>query len=340
VKKQKLVLFFNPGSGDGSSNPSLLLEQVTRKLVDLGFKVDVVMAHSKKKLTKTARQIAKKGKRLAVVMGGDGTIEAVAQGLIGSKTRLGILPNGTFNNIVKSLGIPENLEDACALLKSGSQRRVDMGFVKIGKEKQFFVERVAAGLSAAIYPEIKDVHSLDMNKITEAVKTFISYKIPLFSVRMGGKNQVEVETLLATVANTPVYGNTFMEAPGASLDDGLFDICLYPNFSKADLVAYFAAIRDGNVVKDDRVQRYRAKKVVIRSDPPQDVIVDNRVMGQGEIKMRILPKALRVIAPKEGGLASFTSPEAQKIPTPAPARVSETREQPTPEANKNVTKMQ
>jgi diacylglycerol kinase (ATP) len=339
VKKQKLILFFNPGSGDGS-NPSILLEQASGKLVESGFKVKVVMEQSKKKLAKKARQAAKKGKRLAVVMGGDGTIEAVAQGLIGSKTRLGILPNGTFNNIVKSLGIPENMEDACALLKSGSQRRVDMGFVKIGKEKQYFLERVAAGLAAAIYPEIKDVHSLDVNKITEAVKTFISYKAPLFTVKLDRKNQVEIETLLATVANTPVYGDTFMEAPGASLEDGLLDICLYPSFSKADLVAYFASIRDGNVVQDDRVQRYRAKKVTIRSDPPQDVIVDNKVMGQGKIKIRVLPKALRVIAPKEGGLASPTSPEAQKIPTPAPMHVSEAREQRIPEVDKNVTKMQ
>lgn len=69
-----------------------------------------------------AAQLAEKQVELIVAVGGDGTIHAVAQGLIGSQSVLGIVPAGTMNNLARSLGIPENLEEACAILANGEDQ--------------------------------------------------------------------------------------------------------------------------------------------------------------------------------------------------------------------------
>jgi diacylglycerol kinase family enzyme len=80
--------------------------------------VDVAFAKPKQKATPIAKQAIKDGYKTVVAMGGDGTIEAVMRGMVGSKVRLGVIMTGTENNIAKSLGIPKELEEACALIAS------------------------------------------------------------------------------------------------------------------------------------------------------------------------------------------------------------------------------
>ena len=131
-KKQKNIrakLIANPGSGT-SSDRGKLLEQVTRSLKELGVKVDVVVAKPKEKAIPIARKAVKEGYKLIIAMGGDDTIEAVIRGMAGSKARLGIIPVGTANNLAKSFGIPEDVEQVCALIASGHFRKLDMGQVK------------------------------------------------------------------------------------------------------------------------------------------------------------------------------------------------------------------
>ncbi len=82
-KRRLLKLIANPGAGD-AAQATARLEQVTRCLKDHGFKVDVALAHPKEAATPIAKRAAKEGYPLVVAMGGDGTIEAVMRGLVGS----------------------------------------------------------------------------------------------------------------------------------------------------------------------------------------------------------------------------------------------------------------
>ncbi len=107
-----------------------------------------------------AKKAVKKGYSTVIAMGGDGTISAVIRGIAGSDVHMGIIPAGTENDIAVNLGIPENLEDACALIASDQTRDVDLAQISTKKEKKFIFFMVSTvGLNSALYPDVKDIPS-------------------------------------------------------------------------------------------------------------------------------------------------------------------------------------
>ena len=127
---------------------------------ELGLNVDVALARPKKEIGPILKKTLEKGYDTVIVMGGDGTIETLFRALMSSragrasKMKIGILPSGTYNNIAKSIGIPEDLREACRLISDGSVRKMDLGQVTVAKKKPFyFFELTAIGLIAALYPD-------------------------------------------------------------------------------------------------------------------------------------------------------------------------------------------
>ena len=125
-KHLRAKLIANPGAGNILEAASRL-EQVTGYLREYGVKVDVALAHPKKEAIPIARKAIKDGYDIVISMGGDGTLSAVITGIARSKVRLGIIAAGTENDIAKSLGIPDDLKEACALIASGHTRNLDLG---------------------------------------------------------------------------------------------------------------------------------------------------------------------------------------------------------------------
>jgi diacylglycerol kinase family enzyme len=147
-------------------------EQVTSFLKEAGVKVDVAFARPKKEAIPIAQKAVKDGYDVVIAMGGDGTIGAVIRGIAGSKARLGIIPAGTENDIARSLGIPEDLKEACAIIASGHTRKVDLGSITTKDRKNhYFFMMIAIGLTATLYPMVNDVPNGKFGGVMEAIKT-------------------------------------------------------------------------------------------------------------------------------------------------------------------------
>ena len=324
----RVKLIANPGAGD-TLEASARLEQATRCLLDLGINVDVALAYPIKEAIPIAKKAVKKGYSTVIAMGGDGTIGAVIRGIAGSQTHLGIIPSGTENDIARSLGVPEDLKEACALIASDHTRDVDLGQISTkGKKKFYFFMVTAVGLAATLYPDVKDVPHGDFSDIKDAVLTLLHAKPdPKVFLTLDDESKIEVETMLVTIANTPIIGVKNLVAPDASLDDGLLDIAVYPGFTKAELLAYFAKTVHEGVTSDGKIQRYRARKVKIKTDPKLDIAAEGIMLGQGKAKIKILPRALRVIAPEPGVGAEKPQTEMQEeLPTPVSITVGSNTE--------------
>ena len=106
--------------------------------------------------------------------------------------------------------------------------------------------------------------------------------------------------MLAIVSNVPLIGPNMLVDPDASMEDGLLDVSVYPNFSKAELLAYFAKLMNESNTDDGKIQRYRARKLKIKASPKLEVMADGVMLGKGKVKIKVLPGALRVIAPEVG----------------------------------------
>jgi diacylglycerol kinase (ATP) len=325
-KKKKWLhakLIANPGSGQ-ANNRGILIENATRILKDMGIRVDVAVAKPKEKAIPIAKKAVKDGYKLIIAMGGDDTVEAIIRGVAGSKARLGIIPVGTANNLAKSLGIPENPEEACAIIASGNVRKLDLGRVRVkgGKRLDFF-ELVVVGIGAAIYPDALHARKGRLSSVKGLFQTILTHETrPSITVEMDGDSNVSEETMLAIVSNVPLIGPNMLVDPDALMDDGLFDVSLYPNFTKAELLSYSTKVMNSDNVENGKIQRYRAAKITIQSSPKLDVMADGVMLGKGKVKIKVRPGALRVFAPPVGaGLEK--SPAAAGADLPAPVAPAE-----------------
>jgi diacylglycerol kinase (ATP) len=261
-----------------------------------------------------------------IALGGDDTIEAIIRAVAGTKVRLGIIPAGTANNLAKSLGIPEEPDAACVLIASGRYRELDVGQVKVDKGKKgkklIFFELVTVGIGAAVYPDALAADKGRLSSIKDAVITALTHEAqPEISLTLDGESKVTVKSMLMIASNVPLIGPNMLVEPAASTQDGLLDISLYPEFSKAELLGYFGKLVNEGHADDAGIQRYRARKVKVKTSPKLEVMADGVMLGKGTVKIKLCPGALRVIAPEVGAGVEVPPQEAgEDLPAPvAPA---------------------
>lgn len=320
-KKEKTIkakLIANPGAGKPEESPKQL-ERATRLLQQHGIKVDVALAKPKEEATPLAKQAVKDGFDMVIAMGGDGTLEAVLRGMVGRKTPMGIIPTGTQNNIAKSLGIPLDMDDACALIASKHVRKLDVGRVKVKNGKKlFFFELTAIGLVAALYPKANKLQEGKLSKLKDVALTLLHQEPdPAVFLTLDDESKIKVKTMLVVVSNAPMFGANFLVAPDATVTDGLLDVSVYPEFSKAELLAHYARIRDEGFSANEKVQRYRARKMEIRTDPKMDVMADGVMLGKGKVEIQCKARAVWMITPEDHVAPStLISETAQKLPAP------------------------
>ena len=317
-KPIRVKLIANPGAGN-VLEAAARIEQVTHYLLEYGLKVDVALAHPKKEAIPIAKKAVKDGYDVVIAMGGDGTLGTVIRGIAGSKVKLGIIAAGTENDIAGSLGIPDDLKEACALIASGHTRRLDLGEISTKKTKKFYFFMVSTiGLTATLFPMISEVPEGKYLGIKKAMMTFLKFDSkPTVFLTLDDESKIEVETMLVTIANTPIIGLKNLVAPDASMDDGLLDIAVYPNFSKAELLSYFAKSAHESSTPDRTIQRFRARKIKVKTSPKLDVAAEGIILGKGTARIKVLPRALRVIAPEPGkGAEKPLENTTQELPTP------------------------
>ncbi len=291
-------LIANPESGDAETGPQRL-DLAVRYLTKHGMKVDVAYAAPKEAAAGIARKATKAGYDIIIAMGGDGTLGEVVRGMVGSRLTLGIIVGGTMNDIAASLGIPEDVQAACELIISGQTRRLDLGRITTRQHRKFhFIMVAVIGLTATMFPLVKQIPKGKLTSIWQAITTFFNYKTQVeMSLTLDDESKITVKSMMVTVANTPLIASKNLVAPDASMEDGLFDISVFPNFSKAEILSYFARTANEGLIPDGKLQRFRAQKIVVKSNPKLEVAADGVSLGTGKAVIKICPQALRVFAP-------------------------------------------
>jgi diacylglycerol kinase (ATP) len=275
---------------------------------------EVLLVQPGLRLDLLARSAARAGAKMVIVSGGDGTIENVALGLVGSQTTLGIIPTGTRNNLARSLGIPTNdLAGAAALLRKGRRLSIDVGQVRRRKARRFFLEAGVIGLASALYPSSDDIQHGDLGRIAEFISTLVS-AVPS-EIRLcldNRRNEVVAHAHLVIVANMPFMGANFQIAPDVLFGDRYLDVFVYSDLSKRELIGQ--AMQSPDAAPDARIQRFRAKTVTITTNPAMPVMADGVSLGDGAVTVMLHPQRLKVMAGRAGVAAA----------PPAPAAVEET----------------
>jgi YegS/Rv2252/BmrU family lipid kinase len=298
----RTILILNPGSGDSPLAASHgtftdLHEHILSALRQQHIEPEVRYTTPEDPGTEQAKQAASEGADIVIAAGGDGTLHAVAAGLINTQSTLGIIPIGTMNNIAHSLSIPEDIEQACAIIAGGTTRPIDVGTIN----EHIFLEVAGIGLEAAIFPAAEEFKSkglkATLHGIISGLRTLIAFKPTRFTFRFDNKSTRHFRAIQVSICNSPYYGAHFRFAPRARMDDGLLDVLIYRNFSKVQYLFHAISISQGLRQLATRVSRRKVKHLFVDTEIPVEIHADGTQIGYTPATITILPGVLRVRLP-------------------------------------------
>lgn len=286
-------LIFNTLSGQLEESPQQLADIIIT-MQENHILPEVYMIRQDSDVSAVVRSAIKSGIGLIVVAGGDGTIESVAGSMIGGPATLGIVPTGTRNNIAFNLGIPSDIPGAVALLRSGTPAKIDVGQVRCGRTKHWFLEAASLGLISDLYPFADSLQHGDITQIGNLLAAFVASMPSRLSLSLDGR-KVEGTTLIALIANMSYIGPHFQISPRVSPIDGKLDVFLLANIDKIEMLITYANRAADSSLKDPNITHYRAREISITSEPPMPILADNFRAGEGRATIRLEPAALTVL---------------------------------------------
>ena len=247
-----------------------------------------------------ARAAAERGDALLIVGGGDGTIAAAASALVGTATRLGVLPLGTLNHFARDLGIPDDLAEAAQLIASGAERRVDVAEMN----GRIFINNSAIGL----YPLMVIDRDVQRNRLgrskrlamlVASVRTLVRFNHRRLTLTVNDEEQARIDTPLLFVGNNDYRLDLAAAGQRDSLDDGQLSVLVMRKKTRSGMIA--AAIRAlvNRTRRDDMVELDGVQRLRVASRRSHlAVSLDGEVVREAPpLEYRIRPRALRVIAP-------------------------------------------
>jgi diacylglycerol kinase (ATP) len=235
---------------------------------------------------------------LVVAVGGDGTVHEVAAACVGTGRAMGVLPVGSGNDYVKALGVGTRLGRALEVLAGGVIRTVDAGEVNgirfVNGLGIGFDAEVAAGVAEA--PKVLGGFG---GYLWSVGRLLWGFRCREGRIRLGGGEEIEAETILVAAALGTTYGARFRIAPAARLDDGLFDVIWSDKVSRAEVLRLIPDVLRGAHLAHPKIRFARAGEVEVSLAKPAPAHVDGEMLPPTkEFRARVLPGALRVLAPR------------------------------------------
>jgi diacylglycerol kinase (ATP) len=259
--------------------------------------------------TDLARQAIKDGTELVIGVGGDGTMNEIANGffedrrIINPEATLGVVPSGTGCDLTKSLNIPAGLKDALKVITEAPSVLMDVGKVRFrsnsgGEEERFFLNIADFGLGGEVVRRVNEqrLQRKASSYVRCLVTTMVQYRNKRVRIRVDGETLPEGEYLIGAVANGRIFGKGMKIAPGARLDDGLFDSVLVRGFKFLEFCRHGWKLMNGSHITHPKVTVVRGSKVEAWPEDNEDVLldVDGEQLGRLPATFEIIPRNLLI----------------------------------------------
>jgi YegS/Rv2252/BmrU family lipid kinase len=308
MRRLKTQVIVNPESAQGMTRRRWghIREGLRHFIKDFGYEFTEKPLHA----TEIARSVLKDGTELVIGVGGDGTMNEIANGfydeaiLINPEARLGILPSGTGCDLIRSLNIPNRLKGALEVITQGPAQAIDVGRVTFraadGKtQKRFFLNIADFGIGGDVVHQVntRRLERKASSYVRCLVSTMIRYKNKRVRIRIDGRELARGEYLIGAVANGRVFGKGMKVAPGARLDDGLFDAVLVRGMKFMEFCRSGWRLMNGTHIRHPKVEVIRGRRVEAEPEDDEPVLldVDGDQLGTLPAVFEILPRSLPVI---------------------------------------------
>jgi len=299
---ERVHVIVNPFSARGRTGDRW---EFIRELIKHYFKeFKFIFTEKPLQATEIARELLKDGFDLIIGIGGDGTLNEIANGFFSDKTKriinenasLGIIPSGTGSDFIRFLKIPRDFKRSVELIKSSEKRKIDLGRISYGSggrsEKQkYFLNVADFGLGADVIKNLSDTPSTKRGPLSYyagLLKTINSFSAKELSLDISGYGKITGKFLIGAVANGGIFGGGMIIAPNASVDDGLFDLVLIEEMKKLEIIKNSIHLYRGTIEKNPKVRIIRTSKVQVTSSESVNIEYD------GELGNR-LPATFEVV---------------------------------------------
>jgi diacylglycerol kinase (ATP) len=293
----KLRLIFNPRSGRPRRNAPIL--PLLRGFISAqGPDADLVSTEGPGHATEIAREAVASGCLRVVAVGGDGTVNEVAQALIHTPAALGLVPCGSGNGLALHLGLPKSLPAALELAAGprGRVAAIDTGAVN----GLAFVNAMGLGLDAEVSRRFNQLERRGLPAYARvALAAFCGRSTERCQVAAGRQAEM-IEALFISVANSDQYGNNARIAPGARIDDGLLDLVAVRPVGILGAAVLGARLFLGSVDRSRSVRRLRGARFLIERPAAGLIHTDGEThMAAAALEISVRPRSLRVVVPAE-----------------------------------------
>ena len=288
------LFILNPVAGRGRSNK--IFKQVRVIFDDVGAAYEVWQTEYKGHATELAKKAVEQGYENIIAVGGDGTVLEVATGLVGHAISFGVIPAGTGNDFVRSIGVKGGPQEAAAVILSGKKRKVDIGKTKEGN---YFMNVAGTGFDTEVVrftERFKNAFRGLLPYLFGLLSALFVYKSQRVKIVMDGKT-MERNIFLVAIANGRAYGGGMLVAPKATPFDGKFNITIIdalPNAAIPFILGYFIK---GEHQKIKQLSSYTCNEISIETQKHLPINMDGEIIGKTPMTFEVVKNALLMFAP-------------------------------------------
>lgn len=294
---RRTLVILNPAAGQ--EEPSRVRRRIGGAFAVRSAPFDIVETTGAGDAEMLAREAVSRGYRAVAAAGGDGTIAEVITGLAGTGVPLGIIPQGTANQVASNLGVPPDIERAVEVVVNGVPAPMDLGQLDDGR---YFALIAGAGWDAEVMSsatrELKDRWGFGAYLLA-GLRSVITPPSAAFTITADGQTfEINAATvLLANVGQifADVIPVNFRIAPGVSFSDGLLDVCIFAPRTLPDVATVLWRVASRRYVGDERIIYLQAREISIVSDPPVITQLDGDCVGETPLTARAVPAGVQVL---------------------------------------------
>ncbi len=290
---KKVAFILNPISGTGRKK--VILEYIDKVLrYHPEYAAEFYRTKCVGDACNAAKEYVKREYDIVVAIGGDGTVNEVAEGLINSSAKLAVVPVGSGNGLARHMNIPLNYQRAVDSIFNGRSQFIDAGVIN---GKVFFCT-AGVGFDAVVGEKFNNSGTRGLMTYVEfCAKEYVKYRPEQYKISING-SQMSQKAFLITFANSSQWGNNAFIAPDANISDGMVDMVVWREAPKVTMPLLTAELFLKTLKYSEFVDTYRCKEVVIEREKDGLVQFDGESVMMGkELRLSVMHKAVEVIVP-------------------------------------------
>lgn len=297
----KHLFIVNPVAGNGialrmTNTIHKLFNELKLKYQDISY--EIVYTKEEGHATEIARKYSSMDDYRIYAVGGDGTLNEVLNGMIGSGSSLGCIPGGSGNDFIKSLVTKFDRRRILMNTVLGTEEEIDVATV----DGRYFINIASMGFDASVVNNVEKFKGMKyipnkfayLASVLDTAKDFKNLNLRI----VVDQKEINTEAFMVAIANGKYYGGGIKIAPESDLKDGLLDVLIVRDITRGKIMKFLPKVIPGKHMDLDEVTLMRARTIDLYSDEPVFINIDGELEARREAHFKVEDTKVRFIIPK------------------------------------------